>query len=273
MTNTVYKTIIFEKRDGIGLLTFNRPERLNAMSMELCQEVGNLLDELRRDYEIRVLIMQGAGRAFCAGLDLKDDPRLLADQSQMGYVQHCYHEVQQLSAENIIKMRRIPQPIIAAIRGPAAGTGFAWALASDVRIATDSARFSAAFIRMGLSGGDVGTSYFLPRLIGVSRASEYLLTGRFMDAKTAERFGLVAQLVSDDQLESAALELAHEMLQNSPFGLRLSKEIINVNIDAPSLESALHAENQTQTMASLTKDAMEAGTAFVEKRKPEYGDH
>lgn len=269
-----YKTILFEKQGAIGKLTLNRPERLNAMSPELVEELLNFFTKLSNDFQTRVLIIRGAGRAFCAGLDLKEMKETIRapGEGELGEVQYRYHKVQQAFADITIRMRRAPQPLIAAVRGPAVGGGFSLALACDIRIAGESARFNAAFIRIGLSGGDMGSSYFLPRLIGLSRAAEYLFTGRFIDAATAERIGLVSRVVHDDQVDEAALELAKEMLQNSPFGLRMTKEVLNLNIDAPSLESAIHLENRTQTICSFTEDAMEGPLAFLEKRAPTYRD-
>jgi enoyl-CoA hydratase len=187
-------------------------------------------------------------------------------------MQYQYYKIQLPFANIPLLMRRAPQPLIAAIRGPAAGAGFSLSLACDVRIAGESARFNAAFIRIGLSSCDVGLSYFLPRQIGLSRAAEYMFTGRFMDAATAEKFGLVSRVVPDDQLETAALELAEEMLQNSPMGLRMTKEGLNMNIDALGLESALHLENRTQSLCVFTEDAKEGPQAFLEKRAPHYLD-
>jgi len=267
-----YKTILFEKQDNIGICTLNRPERLNAMSLEFVEELRDCFAKLSNDLETRVVILRGAGRAFCAGLDLKE-PLKATSESNLGEVQYHYHKVQQAFADSVTKMRHAPQPIIGAIRGPAAGGGFSLALACDVRIAGESTRFNAAFIRIGLSGGDLGSSYFLPRLIGLSRAAEYLFTGRFLDAATAERIGLVSQVVADEKVDLVALQLAKEMLQNSPFGLRMTKEVLNFNIDAPSLESALHLENRTQVICGLTEDAKEGPQAFVEKRTPLYRDH
>ena len=170
-------------------------------------------------------------------------------------------------------MRQAPQPLIAAVRGPAAGGGFSLSMACDIRLASESARFNAAFIRIGFSSGDLGSSYFLPRLIGLSKAAEYLYTGRFIDAATAERIGLVSRVVPDDQLDQAALELAQEMLNNSPFGLRMTKEVLNVNVDAPSLIAALWLENRTQALCARSEDVMEAVRAtFFEKRPPVYRD-
>lgn len=267
-----YKTIEFEQRGAIGLLTLNRPERLNALSLELINELRHFFVSLKDDFQTRVVIIQGKGRAFCAGLDLGEWNAKFSTEHELGDVQYIYHEIQQPIADIMVRMRHAPQPLIAAVRGYSAGAGFSIALATDVRIAGESARFNAAYIRIGLSGCDCGSSYFLPRLIGLSRAAEYLLTGRFMDAPTAERFGLVSRVVPDDQVEAAALELAEEMLATSPFGLRMTKETLNQSVDAPSLESAVELENRTQILCALTEDAKEGPRAFLEKRAPVYRD-
>ncbi len=267
-----YKALEFERRGAIGMLTLNRPERLNALSLELVGELRSVFGSLRDDLQTRVVIIQGKGRAFCAGADLKRRAEEASSEDEVGEIQRHYQLIQQSFADIVVCMRCAPQPIIAAIRGPAAGAGFSIAMACDVRIAGESARFNAAFIKVGLSGGDCGSSYFLPRLIGSSRAAEYLLTGRFMDALTAERFGLVSRVVPDSQVEATALELAEEMLLTSPLGLRMTKEILNQNIDAPSLGSALHLENRTQTLCVQTEDFKEGLNAFLEKRPPTYHD-
>jgi enoyl-CoA hydratase/carnithine racemase len=167
-------------------------------------------------------------------------------------------------------MRRCPQPIIAAIDGPAAGGGFALALASDVRIATPKVRMNAAFIRIGLSSCDMGVSYFLPRLVGASVASELMLTGRFIHAPRALAVGLVSEVVPDDQLEAAAQPYIDEMLETSPMGLRMTKEGLAMAIDAPSLEAAMAIENRNQTLCARSNDFAEGRRAFLEKRKPVY---
>lgn len=262
------KTILFEKKDNIGILTLNRPERLNALNLELLKELRNLFTKLNNDLQTRIIILRGAGRGFCAGADVKD----MADANDKVLSNQHQYRMQQLFANTVLNMRRVHQPIIGAIHGPATGAGFSLALACDVRIAGESTRFNAAFIKIGFSGGDLGSSYFLPRLIGVSRASEYLYTGRFMDAATAEKFGLVSKVVKDDQVDEAALELAREIIQNSPFGVRMTKELINYNIDAPSLESAIQLENRTQVLCGGTKDHKEGAKSFTEKRKPVYRD-
>jgi enoyl-CoA hydratase/carnithine racemase len=217
-----------------------------------------------------VIILRGAGRGFCAGLDLGQN--FMVDDNSKMYGNQYRYRLQQIFSDIVLNMRRAQQPIIGAIRGPSVGAGFSLALACDIRIAGESARFNAAFIRVGFSAGDMGISYFLPRMIGISRASEYLYTGRFLDASTAEKIGLVSKVVKDDQVDEAGLELAKEIIQNSPLGIRLTKEVLNFNIDAPSLESALQLENRTQVLCGSTEDHKEGAQAFLEKRKPVYHD-
>jgi enoyl-CoA hydratase len=175
-------------------------------------------------------------------------------------------------AELALLMRRAPQPIIAAVHGAAAGGGFAIALASDVRIAGESARMNAAFIRLGLSACDVGVSYFLPRIVGASVASELLLTGDFIHADRALATGLVSRVVPDAELESAAREMAGRMLRNSPLALRLTKECLKVNLDAGSLEAAIAIEDRNQVLTSMSGDVREGISAFLEKREPKFQD-
>jgi enoyl-CoA hydratase len=212
-----------------------------------------------------VVILRGAGRAFCAGLDLRDPG------GGGGGVSGGLRGQRRIS-ELAIKLRRLPQPVIALIQGAASGGGFALALASDVRIAGESARMNAAFIRIGLSACDVGVSYFLPRIVGLSVASELLLTGDFIDAERALRTGLVSAVVPDAELASAGRELAGRMLRNSPLGVRLTKECLAMSVDAPSLESAIAMEDRNQILTSQTGDVREGMRAFLEKRAPKYED-
>ena len=277
-----FETIIFEEREnGISILTLNRPKQLNAISIQLLEEVYEVLDYLEWNFDCRVLIVTGAGKGFCAGLDLKEGPELRKGKSvkykhlqflnMRDPIKSNYY-AQKWFANVVVRMRRIPQPIIAAINGAASGGGFALAMASDIRIASENARFNNAFIKIGVSGCDLGSSYFLPRLIGLSRASEILYTGRFFDAKEADRIGFVSRVVPPAELLDTAIELAEEMLlTKSPLGLRLTKEGINKNMDAPSLEAAIFLENRNQTITASTKDAMEGVVSFFEKRKPKYG--
>ena len=266
-----YRTLQFECRDHIGWLTLNRPQRLNALSIEMVQELRHFFGSLDEHLEARVVVVRGAGRAFCAGFDVKD----LAESTGKGPpgLATNGHILQRSVSEIVIQMRRAPQPLIGAIRGPAAGGGFSLTMACDIRLAGQSARFNANNIRIGYSGGDLGSTYFLPRLIGLSRAAEYLYTGRMMDAATAERIGFVSRVVADEQLDQTAEELAKEMLNATPFAMRLTKELLNINIDAPSLAAATELEGRSNLLCGFTEDAQEATKAvFFEKRPPIYRD-
>lgn len=271
-----YKTLEFESRDHIGWLTLNRPESLNALSSQMVKELREFFLSLEDNLDIRVVIIRGAGRGFCSGLDLKESfggRTQAGKESTESESPSGYGVGQRAFSELYIRMRQAPQPLIAAVNGIALGGGFSLALACDIRIASESARFNIGFIRVGFSACDMGSSYFLPRLIGLSRAAEYMYTGRFMDSATAERIGLVSRVVPDDELDEAAEELAREMLNASPFGLRMTKEVLNVNVDAPSLMAACWLENRTQMLCGRTEDAQEAVRAiFFEKRPPVYKD-
>jgi enoyl-CoA hydratase/carnithine racemase len=264
----MYETLRVDREGHLTWLTLNRPDALNAMSRTLIRELGGFFRDLHDDRETRVLVLRGAGRAFCAGLDLKEQPD--ADGGT-GSVQGGLRAQRQVSELGML-MRRAPQPIVAAVHGAACGGGFALALASDVRIAGASARMNAAFIRIGLSACDVGVSYFLPRIVGAAVASELLLTGNFIDAARAERVGLVSRVVPDAELEQAARALAEDMLRNSPIGLRLTKECLKHSIDAPSLEAAIAMEDRNQILAAQTGDFREGVAAFLQKRPPRFGD-
>ena len=260
-----YETIVIEKRGQVDWLTLNRPEALNAITTPMVTELRDYFGGLAEDKETRIVVMRGAGRAFCAGLDIKASRSKtyeLPFGGGMGF--------QGYLAEVYIRMRRCPQPIISLVQGPACGGGFSFVLASDIRVAGESARMNAAFIRIGLSACDMGSSYFLPRLVGTSVASELMLTGRFINAERALATNLVSEVVPDDQLEAAAQSYIDEMLTTSPMGLRLTKEGLNMAIDAAGLEAAMAIENRNQLMCSKTSDAKEGMMAFVEKRAPNY---
>jgi enoyl-CoA hydratase/carnithine racemase len=213
------------------------------------------------------VILRGAGRAFCAGLDLKETNAA----SEPGSVAQGLRDQRRI-AELAMKIHRAPQPFIAAVHGAAAGGGFALALASDIRIAGESARMNAAFIRIGLSACDVGVSYFLPRIVGSSVASELLLTGDFIDAARALQTNLVSRVVPDAELDRAAEEMARKILRNSPLGVRLTKECLRYSVDAPSLEAAIAMEDRNQILTTRTRDVREGIAAFLEKRAPRYED-
>ena len=254
------------RRDGpVAWLTLNRPASLNALNPALVDELRAFFAGLADDARTRVVVLRGAGRAFCAGLDLREPPSGAGGVAAGLRGQRRISEIVQL-------MRRAPQPIVACLHGPACGGGFALALASDVRIAGESARMNAAFIRLGLSGCDVGVSYFLPRLVGASLAAELILTGRFLGAERARELGLVSRVVPDAELEAAAREIVDEMLATSPLGLRLSKECLNASLDAASLEQVIAMEDRNQILCAQTPDFGEGVRAFLEKRPPRWRD-
>jgi len=264
-----YTTLEVTRRDHVTWVTLNRPDALNAMNRALVRELRAFFSALSEDRETRLVILRGAGRAFCAGLDLKESAA--DDGGNDGSVQASLRSQRQIS-ELVIMMRRAPQPIIACVHGAACGGGFALALGADVRLAGESARMNAAFIRIGLSACDVGVSYFLPRMVGASVAAELLLTGNFIDAARAERLGLVSRVVRDADLPAAAQAMADDMLRNSPIGLRLTKECLNASLDAGSLEQVIAMEDRNQILCTRTNDFREGITAFLQKRAPDYGD-
>ena len=263
-----FETIRVEQQGQVDYLTLNRPETLNAINTQMVTDLRTYFSSLMENTNTRVVVMQGEGRAFCAGLDIKSaGERRNEDEYQpvgqgwgfQGYLAEVY-----------LLMRRCPQPIISLVQGPACGGGFAFVLASDIRIAAENVRMNAAFIRIGLSACDMGTSYFLPRLVGTSLASELMLTGRFIEADRALSTGLVSQVVPLSDLAQAAEPYVREMLTTSPMGLRLTKEGLNMAIDAGSLEAAMAIENRNQILCSRTDDAKEGMRAFLEKREPNY---
>ena len=262
-----YETLLVEQDGGVDYLTLNRPEALNSINAQMVTDLRHYFSALCENTDTRVVVMQGAGRAFCAGLDIKSAGQ--PDSQGHKPVGHGWG-FQGYLAEVYILMRRCPQPIISLIQGPACGGGFAFVLASDIRVAADNARMNAAFIRIGLSACDMGTSYFLPRLVGTSVAAELMLTGRFIQAERALATGLVSDVVPLANLSKAAQPYLKEMLTTSPMGLRLTKEGLNMAVDANGLESAMAIENRNQILCSRTEDAKEGMQAFLEKRDPVY---
>lgn len=253
---------------GVRVITLDRPHRLNAMTAELISDLHRAIDDAGADEEGRVVVITGAGRGFCAGLDLKEPPTHqpgtpnTTPQSRM--------HIQQLIASFVPKLRGLRQPVIAAVNGPASGGGFALALAADIRIAATSATFNAAFVRIGLSGCDIGVSWLLPRLIGAGRSHELLLTGRLVDAAEADRIGLVNRVVPDGEVLGAALATAAEITANSPMGVWMTKEVAWSQLEVGSLQAGIDLENRTQIMTTFTRDHREQITAFLGKRPAHY---
>lgn len=253
------------RRDGpVDRLTLNRPDQLNAMTVAMMDELDDYFGRLQFDDAVRVVVLTGAGRAFCAGLDIKAwDPRV---KRAVGPILLQQRKL----AEIVLRMRRCPQAIIALLNGAACGAGFAMALASDIRIAVPQTRMNAAFIKIGASACDVGVSYLLPRLVGTSVAAELMFTGKFIHADRALRLGLVSDVVEPDQLAAAGDALLAELLLTSPLGLRLTKEALYAAVDAPSLEAAIAMENRNQILCSASGDLAEGMAAFLEKRPARY---
>lgn len=262
-----YQFLQVETRGGVEILALNRPDALNALSDGLTAELNDYFDGLQSRKETRVVVMRANGRAFCAGLDLKgyggesDDSKILRGLKTQTEIGNIYR-----------KMRSCPQPIIALAQGAACGGGLSLLLASDVRFGAPSLKMNAAYIKVGLGGCDMASSYFLPRLVGASLASEMILTGRFVHAERALSSGLISEIVDEDALLDRGLALADEMLTTAPWGLRLSKQALNLNLDAPSLEAAMAIEDRQQVILGATEDHEEALKAFLQKRPPEYSD-
>jgi enoyl-CoA hydratase/carnithine racemase len=266
----VSQPLLIEHHDGVDWVTLNRPESLNALDPALIDALNVYFQGLYRNRDTRVVVLKGAGANFCAGLDLKNAMKRRAGQQEPPGVTESL-DSQRRIADIVMAMRRCPQPIIALVQGAAAGGGFALALAADIRIAAKGARMNCAFIKLGLGGCDIGTSYFLPRLVGVSVASELILTGRFIGAERALAVGLVSELVDDaSALDAAAEPYVNAMMTTSPIGLRLSKECLNMAVDAGSIEAVIAMEDRNQILCSRSEDFGEGIRAFLEKRKPVY---
>ena len=246
----------------------------------MVEELHYLADHLMVNLDCRVLVIKAEGRVFSAGTDLKDGTNLGLRKTYDEYKQYYFLNVPEAIKKRTyyqwrishfyIKMRKISQPIICLIQGPAAGAGYSIALASDVRIASPKATFINAVINLGLPGVDVGNSYFLPRLIGMSRATALLYSGKPLEAEKALQYGLVSRIVEEEKLLDAGLELAESFVQKSPLGLRMTKEVINLSMDSPSIETIIQLENRSILVCSSSKDINEGSSAFLQKRTPKY---
>jgi enoyl-CoA hydratase len=254
------------REEGVAIVTLNRPDRMNALDHDHVAILHATLDELDRDHSVGCIVLTGAGRGFCAGLDLKNAGRPPGTQG-MGTIQMGLRW-QKHFATLVTHLRAIRPVIVAAVNGAATGAGFGLALAAELRIGGPGARFAVSNVKVGLSGCDIGISYHLPRAVGVTRAAELMFTGRFVDAEEAERIGIILR-VEDDPVASG-VALAREVLTNSPFALWMTKEVFWQNLTAPSLAAAIDLEDRTQALAGMTKDAEEAVASFLEKRSPTF---
>lgn len=257
-----------ESRGPVDILTLARPQKLNALNVEMARTLHDYFSAAASRMQVRVIVLRAQGKEFCAGADL--DSAVFASTGP-GRAQRQL-ELQRLYSGLIRLMRACPQPIIALINGAACGAGFSLALASDVRYAAPEARMNAAYLRVGLGGCDMGAGYLLPRLVGLSVASEFLLTGRFMSAQRALAVGLVSEIVPAESLLDTGLALAEDMLKASPMGLRMTKDALNLAIDAGSLDAGLALEDRQQVILLGTADHQEAVAAFKQRRPPQYRD-
>ncbi|HBB98826.1 MAG TPA: enoyl-CoA hydratase family protein [Blastocatellia bacterium] len=258
------KSFLYEQRDGIATITLNRPERLNAITFEVYHELTDFFAKLCAEKDVRVVIITGAGRAFCSGGDVIDIIGELQGRDAEGLL-----EFTRLTCDLIRNMRALPKPIIASLNGTTAGAGACIALASDLRIAAEEAKIAFIFVKVGLAGTDMGATYLLPRMVGLAKATELLMTGDFVEAGEAERIGLYNRVVPRDQLERVTREFAEKLASGPALGIAKTKEMLNRELHM-SFESALEAEAVAQALCMQTPDFKEAHAAFIEKRPAKF---
>jgi len=259
-----YECLLYEVKDGIATLTLNRPDRLNALGGTLREDLLDAITRAGADPEVRVMVVTGAGKGFCAGGDVK----AMNEANEGQRTRPLMEKIAPSRDRTLFALREAPQPIIAAVNGAAAGAGMNLALACDIRIASIAAKFSQAFVRRGLHP-DWGGTYFLPRVVGMAKACELIFTGDVIDAPEALRLGLVSRLVAPEQLMPAAYDLARKIAAGPPVAIRLAKRALHRNAES-DLRSALEFETFAQNVCSETEDAREGIRAFVEKRSPVF---
>jgi enoyl-CoA hydratase/carnithine racemase len=245
-------------------ITLNRPERLNALTFDVYRELTETFADLRQEEAIRVVVITGSGRAFCSGGDVHDIIGELFERDMEGLL-----EFTRLTCELVHNIRLAPQPVIASLNGTTAGAGACIALASDIRIASESAKIAFLFVKVGLSGADMGAAYLLPRVVGLSKATELLYTGDFTSAAEAERIGFYNKVVPSEQLAESTREFAERLARGPSFALAKTKEMLNREFDM-TLETALAAEAQAQAICMQHPDYREAYEAFVAKREAKF---
>src|SRR5258708_3983577 len=246
------KSFLYQQHDGIATITLNRPERLNAITFEVYRELTDLIAALGDQKDLRVVVITGVGRAFCSGGDVRDIIGELQGRDAEGLL-----EFTRLTCELIHNMRALPKPIIASINGTTAGAGACIALASDIRIAAEEAKIAFIFVKVGLAGTDMGATYLLPRVVGLAKATELLMTGGFISSAEAEAIGLYNRVVPRAQLETATREFAEKLTHGPALGLAKTKEMLNREMDM-GFESALDAEAVAQALCMQTPDFKEA---------------
>jgi len=258
------RTFLYELQDGVATITLNRPERLNALTFEVYRELTDTFAALRNQSDVRVIVITGTGRAFCSGGDVHDIIGELFTRDMEGLL-----EFTRMTCELIKNMRSLPQPIIARLNGTTAGAGACIALAADIRIASDAAKIAFLFVKVGLSGADMGAAYLLPRFVGLAKATELLYTGDFISAHEAERIGLYNQVVAPEMLDTACAGFAQRLAAGPAFALAKTKEMLNRELHM-NLHSALECEAQAQAICMQHPDYREAYEAFVAKRPAKF---
>src|SRR5215831_8056028 len=258
------KSFLYQQQNGIGTITLNRPDRLNAITFEVYHELTDFFAQLRDEQDARVIVITGAGRAFCSGGDVRDIIGELQGQDAEGLLQFT-----RLTCDLIRNMRALPKPIIASLNGTTAGAGACIALASDIRLAAEEAKIAFIFVKVGLAGTDMGATYLLPRVVGVAKATELLMTGDFIEAEEALALGLYNRVVPRDQLETVTREFAAKLAKGPALGIAKTKEMLNRELHM-SFESALEAESIAQALCMQTPDFKEAHAAFIEKRPAKF---
>jgi enoyl-CoA hydratase/carnithine racemase len=254
----------YEERDEVATLTFSRPDRLNSLTFDVYADIRDLTNSLRGRRDVRVLVVQGRGRGFCSGGDVDE---IIAELLKMGT--RDIYEFARMTGACVRNLREIPQPVIAAVNGVAAGAGAVLAAAADIRVLAESASFRFLFTSVGLSGGDMGICWLLPRIVGLGRATEALLLGGRITSQQALAWGLASSVVADGQLDSAVADHVNRLKELAPWGLAMTKEMLNraASID---YSSAIEMEAFTQTMLMTAEDFREFHAGFTGKRKPEY---
>jgi enoyl-CoA hydratase/carnithine racemase len=259
------KSFLYETSDGVATITLNRPERLNALTFEVYRELTDTFATMRNEEDVRAVVITGAGRAFCSGGDVHDIIGELFKCDMEGLL-----EFTRMTCELVGKIRALQKPVIASLNGTTAGAGACIALASDIRIASETAKIAFLFVKVGLSGADMGAAYLLPRVVGLAKATELLYTGDFISAEEAERIGLYNRVVPSNLLADVTQEMAHKLASGPSFALAKTKEMLNRELHM-NLETALESEAQAQAICMQHPDYREAYEAFVAKREPRFG--
>jgi enoyl-CoA hydratase/carnithine racemase len=260
------KSFLYEEQAGVAYITLNRPERLNALTFEVYRELTDTFAALAHEPAVRAVVIRGAGRAFSSGGDVHDIIGELFQRDMQGLL-----EFTRMTCELVRNIRQLPKPVIASLNGTTAGAGACIALASDIRIASHEAKIAFLFVRVGLSGADMGAAFLLPRVVGLAKATEMLYTGDFIAAEEAEKIGLYNRVVQLAELEETTRALAERLARGPSFALMMTKEMLNREMDV-SLDTALEWEAQAQAVCMQHPDYREAYEAFVEKREPKFSE-